>query len=130
LAFVGTSDSSTVFLRDAAWHTRPIAEGVVRKLWLTKPKPGRKLLPSTQLTQGHRREAKGGPANLPAQPAPRLFVGAAEHRSRWVGGIARRAASLFPERDSSKWQSSGEWQATVPRLALAKSRSSADMPPK
>jgi CRISPR-associated endonuclease Cas1 len=49
----------------------PIAEGVVRTLWATKPKPPRQLLPATRLTQGHRREAKGSPANLPARPAPR-----------------------------------------------------------
>jgi CRISPR-associated endonuclease Cas1 len=48
----------------------PIAESVVRTLWATKPKPARQLFPATRLTPGHRREAKGGPANLPAQPGP------------------------------------------------------------
>jgi CRISPR-associated endonuclease Cas1 len=49
----------------------PIAEAVVRTLWARKPKPARQLSPATRLTQGHRREAKGNPANLAAQPAPR-----------------------------------------------------------
>lgn len=49
----------------------PIAEWVARTLWATKPKTARQLFPSTRLTQGHRREAKGSQANSPVPPAPR-----------------------------------------------------------
>jgi len=48
-----------------------IAEGVVRTLWATKPKPTRQFFPSTRLTQGRRREAKGRPVDIPARPALR-----------------------------------------------------------
>jgi hypothetical protein len=49
----------------------PIAEGVVRTLWATKPKPARQFFPATRLTQGHRRKAKGKPVEIPAEPTPR-----------------------------------------------------------
>jgi len=49
----------------------PIAEGVVRTLWATRPKPARQFFPATRLTQGRRREAKGRPVDMPARPAPR-----------------------------------------------------------
>ncbi len=49
----------------------PMAEWVSRTLWSTIPKPTRQLSPATRLTQGRRREAKGGPSSLPARPAPR-----------------------------------------------------------
>jgi len=49
----------------------PIAEGVARTLWATKLKPARQSFPATRLTQGHRREVKGMPVDLPAQPAVR-----------------------------------------------------------
>jgi hypothetical protein len=49
----------------------PIAEGVARTLWATRPKPPRQFFPATRLTQGHRRVAKGMPVDMPAQPAAR-----------------------------------------------------------
>ncbi len=48
----------------------PLAEWVSRTLWSTIPKPARQLFPATRLTQNRRREAKGGPPSLPAEPAP------------------------------------------------------------
>ncbi len=48
----------------------PIAERVARTLWATIPRPSKRLWPATRLTQGHRREAKGRPANPPAQAPP------------------------------------------------------------
>ena len=49
----------------------PMAEWVVRTLWAMKPKPTRQYFPATRLTQGYRREAKGMPVDMPAQPAAR-----------------------------------------------------------
>jgi hypothetical protein len=49
----------------------PIAEGVARTLWATRPKPPRQFFPATRLTQSHRREAKGMPVDMPAQRAAR-----------------------------------------------------------
>jgi hypothetical protein len=49
----------------------PVAEGVVRTLWATKPKPARQLFQATRLTQGHPREAKGNQANSPGPPVAR-----------------------------------------------------------
>jgi hypothetical protein len=49
----------------------PIAEGVVRTLWATRPKPARQFFPATRLTQGHRRKVKGKPVEMPALPTPR-----------------------------------------------------------
>ena len=49
----------------------PIAEWVARTFWSTTPKATRQLRPATRLTEGHRRQAKGSPSNLPALPAPR-----------------------------------------------------------
>lgn len=48
----------------------PFAEWGARAFWLTGPKPARQLIPATRLTQGHRREAKGG-LSLPSNRAPR-----------------------------------------------------------
>jgi len=52
----------------------PIAEGVTRTLWATRPKPARQLFPATRLAQGHRREAKDGQAESPAQSTPRPYI--------------------------------------------------------
>jgi CRISPR-associated endonuclease Cas1 len=49
----------------------PLAESVVRTLWATRPSPAHQFFPATRLTQGHRREAKGMPVDLPTQPLPR-----------------------------------------------------------
>jgi len=49
----------------------PFAERVARTLWSTIQKSPRQFRPATRLTQRHRRQAKGGPASLPAEPAPR-----------------------------------------------------------
>ncbi len=49
----------------------PLAEWVSHTLWSTISRPARQLLPSTRLTQSRRRQAKGGPSRLPAEPAPR-----------------------------------------------------------
>ena len=49
----------------------PLAEWVARTLWLTNPKPARRLLPATRLTQSHKRQVKGGPSSPPEVPIPR-----------------------------------------------------------
>jgi CRISPR-associated endonuclease Cas1 len=49
----------------------PVAEWVARTLWLTKPRPARRLFPATRLTQSHRRVAKGGPSSPSAVTLPR-----------------------------------------------------------
>jgi CRISPR-associated endonuclease Cas1 len=64
---VRLSETAPVWARAIA----PIAEGVARTLWATRPKPARQFFPATRLTQGHRREAKGKPAGLPARSIPR-----------------------------------------------------------
>jgi hypothetical protein len=56
----------------------PLAEWVARELWSTVKKPTRLQVPATQLTQAHKREAKGVsadvPANTPPKP-PRICLG-------------------------------------------------------
>jgi len=49
----------------------PLAEWVSRTLWSTIPKPAGQLIPATRLTESRRRQAKGGPSSLSAEPAPR-----------------------------------------------------------
>jgi CRISPR-associated endonuclease Cas1 len=49
----------------------PIAESVVRTLWSTISKPARLRPPSTRLTQGHRRQAKGSSPDIPTQAPPK-----------------------------------------------------------
>ncbi len=49
----------------------PVAEWISRTLWSTIPKHARQLYPATRLTESCRRQAKGGPSSLPAEPAPR-----------------------------------------------------------
>lgn len=48
----------------------PIAEWVSRTIWATARKPVRRVYPATRLTRRRRRQAKGGPSNLPADPGP------------------------------------------------------------
>jgi CRISPR-associated endonuclease Cas1 len=64
---VRLSETAAIWARAIA----PMAEGVVRTLWATKPKPARQFFPATRLTQGHRREAKDGQVEPPAQSTPR-----------------------------------------------------------
>ncbi len=49
----------------------PLAEWVSRTLWSTIPKPARQVSPATRLTQGRRRQAKGGASSLPTLAPPR-----------------------------------------------------------
>ena len=49
----------------------PLAERVSRTLWSTIRKPVRQLSPATRLTQGRRRQSRGGPSSLPAESPPR-----------------------------------------------------------
>lgn len=49
----------------------PIAEWVSHAIWATTREPVRRLYPATRLTQSRRRQAKGGPSNVPADPGPR-----------------------------------------------------------
>lgn len=49
----------------------PVAEWISHTLWSTLRKPARQTYPATRLTQNRRREVKGGPSSLPAEPAPR-----------------------------------------------------------
>jgi len=60
------SETASTWGRAAA----PLAEWVSRTLWSTIPKPARQRLPATRLTQS-RRQARGGPCSLAAEPAPR-----------------------------------------------------------
>jgi len=48
----------------------PVAEWVAQALSQSIPKPSRQFLPATRLTQGHRRQAKGGSPLPPAVPPP------------------------------------------------------------
>jgi CRISPR-associated endonuclease Cas1 len=49
----------------------PFAEQVARALWSTIAKPVRLRAPSTRLTQGHRRQAKGSSPDPPTQAPPK-----------------------------------------------------------
>jgi CRISPR-associated endonuclease Cas1 len=50
------------------------AERAARILWSTIQRSARKFSLATRLTQSHRRQAKGGTADLPARPTPRPRV--------------------------------------------------------
>ena len=58
-----------------AWSraVAPVAEWVSRALWSTLRKPARQLYPATRLTQSRRRQAKGGPASVLADPGPKAL---------------------------------------------------------
>jgi len=60
---VGLSQTAPTWGRAVA----PLAEWVSRTLWSTIPRPTRQRFPATRLTQARKRQAKGGPANLPAE---------------------------------------------------------------
>jgi CRISPR-associated endonuclease Cas1 len=49
----------------------PLAEQVARALWSRISKPVRSRAPSTRLTQGHRRQAKGSSPYVPTQAPPK-----------------------------------------------------------
>jgi hypothetical protein len=63
----------------------PLAEWVVRTLWLTTAKPVRSEAPATRLTQSRKREAKGAPALLAASQAP-----IPQNRCRGCGVVIER----------------------------------------
>ena len=64
---VGLSETAPTWAHAIA----PLAERVSRTLWSTIRKPIRQLSPATRLTQGRRRQSRGGPSSLPAKPVPR-----------------------------------------------------------
>ena len=51
----------------------PIAEWVSRTIWAATREAVRQVHPATRLTQSSRRQAKGGPAGLPLDPAPEVL---------------------------------------------------------
>ncbi|MBZ5526812.1 MAG: CRISPR-associated endonuclease Cas1 [Acidobacteriia bacterium] len=57
----------------AMWrqHVAPFAERISHILWSTIQKPSRHSHPPTRLTQGRRRQVKGGSFDLPDEPTPR-----------------------------------------------------------
>ena len=63
---VGLSETASTWGRAVA----PIAESIVRTLWSTISKPARLRPPSTRLTQGRRRQAKGALPDLATQAPP------------------------------------------------------------
>jgi CRISPR-associated endonuclease Cas1 len=63
---VRLSETAATWARNVA----PAAEWVSRTLWSTLRRSAHQIYPATRLTQGRRRQAKGGSANPPAVPGP------------------------------------------------------------
>jgi hypothetical protein len=62
------SETSDIWARAVA----PFAEGIARALWSMTAKRPRTDTPATRLTQSHKREAKGIPADVPIKSNSRL----------------------------------------------------------